>query len=102
MALVDRLSSAGNEAARQYLNREIDAAAATAWLQRYALMPRDRAAQRVQFVDQYPSYVINYNYGTDLVRTFIESRGGTPDRPDQRWKEFEQLLWSPRLPSGLR
>jgi hypothetical protein len=102
MALVDQLSYAGNEAARKYLNGQIDAAGATAWLERYALMPRERAAQRVRFFDQYRSYVINYNYGKDLVRTFIESRGGTPDRPDQRWHEFEKLLSSPRLPSGLR
>ena len=102
MALVDQLSYAGNEAARKYLNGQIDAAGATAWLERYALMPRERAAQRVRFFDQYRSYVINYNYGKDLVRTFIESRGGTPDRPDRRWQEFEKLLSSPRLPSGLR
>ena len=65
-------------------------------------MPRDRAAQRVRFFDQYRSYVINYNYGKDLMRKFIEARGGTPDRRDRRWQEFEKLLSSPRLPSGLR
>ena len=102
MALVDQLSYAGNEAARRYLNGQIDAAAATAWLERYALMTHDRAAQRVRFFDQYRSYVINYNFGKDLVRKFIEARGGTPDRPDRRWQEFETLLSSPRLPSGLR
>ncbi|HMC78337.1 MAG TPA: hypothetical protein VKH34_14415, partial [Vicinamibacterales bacterium] len=102
MALVDQLSYAGNEAARQYIDGKIDASAATAWLERYALTPHDRAAQRVRFFDQYRSYVINYNYGKDLVRTFIESRGGTPDQPAKRWREFEQLLSSPRLPSGLR
>ncbi len=102
MALVDRLSYAGNEAARRYLDGRIDAAAATAWLERYALMPRERAAQRVRFFDQYRSYVINYNHGKDLVRTFIESRGGTAAQPDRRWQEFQRLLSSPRLPSGLR
>jgi hypothetical protein len=102
MALVDQLSYAGNEAARRYLDGQIDAAAATAWLERYALMPHDRAAQRVRFFDQYRSYVINYNYGKDLVRTFIESRGGTPEHAERRWQEFETLLSSPRLPSGLR
>jgi hypothetical protein len=102
MALVDQLSYAGNEAARRYINGQMDAAAAGAWLERYALMPHDRAAQRVRFFDQYRSYVINYNYGKDLVRRFIESRGGTPDHPERRWQEFEKLLSSPRLPSGLR
>jgi hypothetical protein len=100
--LVEQLSYAGNEAARGYLDGRIDRAAATAWLERYALMPRDRAAQRVRFFDQYRSYVINYNYGKDLVRTYIESRGGTANNPAKRWQEFEKLLSSPRLPSGLR
>ena len=34
----------------------------------YALMPHDRAVQRVRFFDQYRSYVINYNLGKDMVR----------------------------------
>ena len=74
---------------------------AAAWLERYALMPHDRAAQRVRFFDQYRSYVINYNLGKDMVRRYIESRGGTPDKPAKRWEEFERCSSSPRLPSGL-
>ena len=101
-AMVDELSYAGNEAARRYLDGKIDRDAAVAWLERYALMPHERAAQRVRFFDQYRSYVINYNYGKDLVRRFIESRGGTAANPEKRWHEFETLLSSPRLPSGLR
>jgi hypothetical protein len=100
-ALVDQLAYAGNEAARRYLNKEIDAAQAAAWLERYALMPHDRAAQRVRFFDQYRSYVINYNLGKDMVRRHIDARGGTQDKPAKRWEEFERLLASPRLPSGL-
>ncbi len=101
-ALVEQLAYAGNEAARRYLNKEIDAAQAAAWLERYALMPHDRAVQRVRFFDQYRSYVINYNLGKDMVRRYIESRGGTPTDPPKRWEEFERLLASPRLPSGLQ
>jgi hypothetical protein len=100
--LTDRLGYAGNEAARRYLNGEIDAAAAADWLERYALMPRPRAEQRVRFMDQYRSYVINYNLGQDLVRQWVEAQGGTADNPERRWEVFEQLLASPRLPSGLR
>lgn len=100
-ALVDQLSYAGNEAARRYINGQIDGAAAAAWLERYALMSHDRAAQRVRFFDQYRSYVINYNLGKDMVRRYVESRGGTTDNPGKRWEEFEKLLSSPRLPSDL-
>jgi hypothetical protein len=99
--LVDQLSYAGNEAARRYLNGQVDAAGAAAWLEQYALMPTDRARQRVRFFDQYRSYVINYNWGKDLVRRHIEAHGGTAGNPAKRWSEFEQLLSSPRLPSGL-
>jgi len=101
-ALVDGLSYAGNEAARKYLNGEISRDAAVSWLDQYALMPHDRAVQRVRFFDQYRSYVINYNLGKDMVKHYIESRGGTPDNPAKRWDEFTKLLSSPRLPSGLK
>jgi hypothetical protein len=100
--LVEQLAYAGNEAARRYLNGEIDRAEAERWLERFTLTPRDRAAQRVRFFDQYRSYVINYNLGKDMVRRYIESRGGTEDKPAVRWKEFGALLSSPRLPSSLR
>lgn len=100
-ALVDRLAYAGNEAARRYLNGEIDRATAAAWLTRYAMMSPPRAEQRTRFFDQYRSYVINYNLGKDLVKQYVESRGGTAEHPDERWRQFEQLLSSPRLPSGL-
>ena len=101
-SLIDQLSYAGNEAARRYINKQIDATQAAAWLERYALMQHDRAVQRVKFFDQYRSYVINYNLGKDMARRYIESRGGTTDAPEKRWAEFERLLSSPRLPSGLR
>jgi hypothetical protein len=100
--IVDRLAYAGNEAARRYINGEIDAAAAAKWLSEYALYPSDRAAQRVRFIDQYRSYVINYNLGKDLVRQYVESNGGTADDSRKRWEVFVRLLSSPRLPSGLK
>jgi hypothetical protein len=101
-SLLQKLNYAGNEAARRYLNGEISRQDAEDWLVRYALMAPERAAQRVRFMDQYRSYVINYNLGQDLVRQYIESRGGTAGAPEKRWEEFERLISSPRLPSGLR
>ena len=100
--LVEQLAYAGNEAARRYLDGKIDRAAAAAWLERYALMPTDRAAQRVRFFDQYRSYVINYNLGKDLVRRYIERAGRHRGAMPRRWQEFEKLLSSPRLPSTLQ
>jgi hypothetical protein len=95
LALVDRLSYAGNEAARRYLDGAIDAKAAADWLEKYGLYSRPRAEQRVRFIDQYRSYVINYNLGKDMVAAYIESRGR------DRWSAFARLISSPRLPSAL-
>jgi hypothetical protein len=100
--LVDRLSYAGNEAARRYLNGTVDREAATAWLERYAMYPRPRAEQRVRFIDQYRSYVINYNLGKDLVRGYVERQAGRNPTAAARWRAFAALLSSPRLPSGLQ
>jgi hypothetical protein len=100
--MVDRLSYAGNEAARRYLNGEIDAAATAAWLEKFALYSPARAAQRVRFIDQYRSYVINYNLGKDMVARHIELETGDPTDAVARWAAFAQLLSSPRLPSGLQ
>jgi hypothetical protein len=98
--LVSRLEYAGNEAARRYLDGAIDAKGAADFLEKYALMPRPRAEQRVRFFDQYRSYVINYNLGKDMVRDFVERQSAGD--PQKRWAVFEALLSSPRLPSGLR
>jgi len=95
------LAYAGNEAARRYLNGEIDREKAARWLVDYALFSPERAQQRTKFFDQYRSYVINYNLGQDMVKRYIESCGGTQEYPEVRWREFGKLISSPRLPSGL-
>ena len=100
--LIKQLNYATNEAARRYLNGEIDANAAATWLQKYALMDEKRAKQATKFIEKYRSYVINYNLGEDMVRTYIEKRGGTAEQPEKRWGEFEHLLASPRLPGDIR
>jgi hypothetical protein len=100
-ALVDRLSYAGNEAARRYLDGQIDASAAADWLGRFGMYTPPRAKQRIRFMDQYRSYVINYNLGKDMVARYVESQAEGVSDPARRWQAFEQLLSSPRLPSGL-
>ena len=50
---VHRLSYAGNEAARAYVNGELGLDATIDWLVRYALMTPDRARQRVAFFEKY-------------------------------------------------
>jgi hypothetical protein len=101
-ALVDQLAYVGNEAARQYINGKMTAEQAAAFLERYGLYAPDRAKQRVRFIEQYRSYVINYNLGKDMIRHYIDAQAGTAANPEKRWAEFEKLLSSPRLPSSLQ
>jgi hypothetical protein len=98
--LMARMSYAGNEAARLYIDGDVDAGGAVAWLVRYAMYSPGGARQRLRFIDQYRSYVINYNLGLDLVRDFVDGDGADP-APDARWDRFLGLLTSPRLPGDL-
>jgi len=102
LSLMDDLNYAGNEAARKYLNGEIDRKEAAKWLEKYLLYAPDRALQRTRFIDQYRSYVINYNLGKDLVANYVESRGGTADNPEKRWDVFKELLSNPHTASSLK
>ena len=63
---------------------------------------KPRAEQRVKFIEQYRSYVINYNLGKDLVRAYVEKRVGKEKTPARRWREFFGLISTPRLRSGLK
>ena len=98
--LMKQLNYAVNEAARRLINGEIDENAAQQWLEKYAVMEPPRAHRQIEFSKRYRSYVINYNLGEDMVRSYIEKRSGTD--PEKRWSEFAKLLSSPRLPSGLQ
>jgi hypothetical protein len=95
-----QLSYATNDAARNYLDGKWTAEQTVEWLNRYSLQTPDRARRQLRFIETYRSYVINYNLGRDLVRAFVEKRAGGND--EVRWRVFEELISSPRLPSSLR
>ena len=97
--IVQKLSYAGNEAARRYLDGSMTRDEAAGWLERYALMSPERAQQRTRFFDQYRSYVINYNLGQDIVGRYIELKSGAD--PEKRWQVFTTLLTTPQVPSAL-
>ena len=90
-----KLGYATNEAARRYLSGDISAAAARPVRKNARSSDEKRAKQATKFIESMRSYVINYNLGEDMVRSYIEKRGGTENQPEQRWREFEELLASP-------
>ena len=102
LSLMGQLNYAGNGAARDYLEGKITREECAARINKYLLYAPDRALQRTRFIDQYRSYVINYNLGKDLVASYVEAQGGTTDNPEKRWSIFKELLSNPHTASTLK
>ena len=98
LELRGQLDYAINEAARHYLDGEFSSEQAQEWLINYALDTPEKAEKRISFFDTYRSYVINYNYGKDLVAEWVKSDDADSE---QRWKRFIQLLSTPLSPTDL-
>jgi hypothetical protein len=93
------LNHARNEVARRYLDGAIDSAAAISAMTRYWLQSPEQAAKTLRFIQQYRSYVINYNLGRDLAGAWIERESGGTE--EGRWRALSRLLSTPRLAGDL-
>lgn len=96
--MTEALSGARLTIAKMYLDGEITRPQALALTQKYLLLSPARAEQSVKFTDHYRSYVINYGWGKDLVRAYIER--GNPDTTE-RWRRMEKILSEPTVPADL-
>ena len=92
LSLKGALNYVRNEVARGLLNKTMDEKEAMRWLMEYGLSNEATATKSISFIKKYRSYVINYNYGQELVKNYIESKGGTVTALDKRWELFGQLL----------
>jgi hypothetical protein len=101
--VTEGLSGARLTIAKMYLDGEITRAQALTLTQKYLLLSPARAEQSIAFTDHYRSYVINYGWGKDLVRDFIERSASDGKNPDSktRWTRMEKILSEPTLPNDL-
>jgi hypothetical protein len=99
--LKNALNYARNEVARGVLNKTMSEAEQIKWLTDYALMSEESAKKSLRFIEHNRSYVICYNYGQDLVRQYVESRGGTAANPAKRWELFGWILKNPVTATDL-
>jgi len=98
LAIRGKLNYARNEAARGIVNQTMTDKQALEWLMKYCLYNEETALKSISFIKKYRSYVINYNYGQDLVRNYVEKKGANVE---QRWEVFGKLLSNPVLPEEL-
>ena len=101
LELKGQLNYVRNEVARGLLNGTMTEVEALRWLKEYGLNNEETALKAISFIRVNRSYVINYNYGKDLVKNYIESKGGTETAPDKRWELFGKLLSNPLTPNDL-
>jgi hypothetical protein len=101
LAIKGQLNYARNEAARGLINDTMSPGKARSYLKKYCLMNDETADKSMSFIKKYRSYVINYNYGQDLVKNYIERNGGTAKTPEKRWELFGHLLSNPVNPADL-
>jgi len=100
MELKSAMDGAIVEAARRFLDGQMDDDQTRQWLRRYCLMAPGAEGSLIRFIDQHRSYLINYTIGRQLVKDHINRHGGAND-PAQRWRLFQTLLSTPQTPSGL-
>jgi len=61
------------------------------WLKDYCLMNDESAKKSISFIRKNRSYVINYNYGKDLVGQYIASKDDDAS-VEKKWEVFGELL----------
>lgn len=93
-----KLGAAHIEAARAYRDGRMDREQTIAWLQTYALLSPERARQRLDFIDRYGAYIINYAYGEEVVRGYVERMSGTSEPDERQWQVYWTLISTPRTP----
>lgn len=118
LAIRAKLNYARNEAARGIINGTMTEKQALEWLKKYCLYNEETALKSISFIKKYRSYVINYNYGQDVVRRYVENNldkqiedaSKTVDMPvqpnkarvpERSWKIFSHLLSNPITPEDL-
>lgn len=102
LELAAKLGYAEVEGARHYLAGLKDREETVQWLVRYRLYPQEIARKQVEFIEGYRAYVINYSLGEDLIKSYVERKGGTSSSPVLRWHIYGELLGSFILPGDLQ
>lgn len=100
--IVKQLSFAANDTGRRYLDGLITSEQAASELIKYRLMNPASARRYITFMEQYRSYIINYNVGEQLVEQYLKKKWGKASNPEKRWAVFLELMSQPLMPGRLK
>lgn len=98
--LAHELTYARTVAMRNYLDGKWNKKETGVWMEKYAL--RRASESTFRFPETYRSYIINYNWGQDLVKNYVERLGGTKENSTKRWEIFTDLISKPQVPENLK
>ncbi|RUT73662.1 hypothetical protein DLK05_12515 [Ancylomarina longa] len=98
--LSHELTYARTVAMRNYLDEKWDRETTGKWLEKFGLRRANDATFR--FPETYRSYIINYNWGQDLVKAYVDKNQGDKENSDRRWEIFTHLISTPQVPSNLK
>jgi hypothetical protein len=101
LELTEELGYADIHAARNYLDGIWTREQTMDYLINHTLGNKDRIEKKIQFIERYRSYIVNYHLGKDLVETYILYNGGTENNPARSWELFIELLSTPMTASAL-
>ncbi len=101
MELKDQLNFVRNEVGRGILNKTMTETTAMYWLQNFSLANEETAKKSISFIKANRSYIINYNYGKQLVKEYIEAKAGATTSKKQ-WEAFGWLLSNEVRPEDLK
>jgi hypothetical protein len=85
--------------ARDLIDNKISNETALIYIQKYGLESERSSYRRLDFINRYRSYIINYTAGKKLVASYIENKAGTDLK--KRWKVYKEILENPYLPPDL-
>ncbi len=91
LTIMKKLNFLRNDVAADLFDNSIDENGAGTKLMTLGLMGKESAERSIRFIKKYRSYVINYNYGLELITRYIEKESST----NERWKKFYFLLSNP-------
>lgn len=101
LELTHELSYSRNEAARMFFDGVCSEQQAIEWLAKFSLRSIEGTSKSFAFIKANKSYIINYNYGQDMVKKYMQQMDAENCAPEKTWAVFEELLSQPQVGSNL-